>query len=249
MAPRIVQLFTTCLVNELFPEVGFSVVKVLESLGCQVELPLAQVCCGQPAYNAGYMADSRKVALSFLEAFEKTQGPIVIPSGSCCDMISHHLPGLFEEGSAERARALGVASRAREFSQFLVDDLGAEDLGGRCEASIAYHPSCHLSRGLSVKEQPLRLIKAVKGARLLSFQNAEECCGFGGSFSVTHDELSGAMLQDKMDQISKPQPERVVSCDMGCLMHLEGGFRHKGASAPDRPRIQHLAQFLAESLP
>ncbi|MES2201300.1 MAG: (Fe-S)-binding protein [candidate division FCPU426 bacterium] len=244
MRPKKVQLFPTCLVNELFPEVGFDVVTVLKKLDIEVEVPLTQVCCGQPAYNAGYTEDAKKVALNFIDAFEKTEGPIVAPSGSCSDMVAHHLPSLFADDPSLKARAEKVASRIREFSQFLVDDLGVTDLGGKLPASVAYHPSCHLSRGLGVKTQPQALIAGVKGATLNSAENMDECCGFGGSFSVTHDALSGAMLEAKMSCLDKAGAERIVSCDMGCLMHIEGGFRHKDQAR----KVQHLAQFLAESL-
>jgi len=242
--PKLAQLFSTCLVNEFYPDVAFSVAKILEKLGWQLEVPMDQVCCGQPAFNAGYMADARKVALRFLDIFHPSEGPIIVPSGSCSDMLAHHLPTMFEGDASNHERALRVAGRVREFSQFVVDDLATVELGGRLQASVAYHASCHLSRGLGVKEQPLKLIRAVQGARVLGFANSEECCGFGGTFSVTYDQISGAMLDEKMKHLSAARPDRIVSCDMGCLMHIEGGYRHKG----EEPRVQHLAQFLAESL-
>ena len=238
------QLFVTCLVNEFYPRVGFAVAKVLDKVGWSLDVPQAQICCGQPAFNAGYLSDSRKAALAALDVFEGGVGPLLVPSGSCGDMLAHHLAGLFEEGSSEHRRALALSSRVREFSQFLVDDLGVRDLGGRLEATVAYHPSCHLLRGLGVDGQPRQLLEAVKGTRLLPLHDAEVCCGFGGSFSMTHEGLSGAMLDDKLKAVQASQAERLVSCDMGCLMHLGGGLDRRGAG----PKVQHLAEYLAESL-
>jgi L-lactate dehydrogenase complex protein LldE len=244
MTPRQVHFFPTCLVNEAYPEVGFGVARILERQGIRLLPPRLPLCCGQPAFNAGFLDESRSVARATLKAYAGSEGVVLVPSGSCADMLKHHLPTLFEPGSAERAEADRLSGRVRELSQYLVDDLGLLDLGARREAGVAYHPSCHLSRGLGVKDQPLRLLGAVKGLRLLPFPGAEECCGFGGSFSVTHDGLSGAMLDAKARGLQSVQPDYVVSCDLGCLMHLEGGFRRKGWKV----KVRHLAQFLAEAL-
>jgi L-lactate dehydrogenase complex protein LldE len=225
--------------------VGFAVARLLGRQGWELDVPSLPLCCGQPAFNAGLLDDARRVARTTLAALGDGEGPLLVPSGSCADMLSHHLPGLFEPGTAEAEAARRLAARTRELSQFLVDDLGLSDLGCRVEGRVAYHPSCHLSRGLGVKEQPLALLRAVRGAELVPFPGQEECCGFGGSFSVTHDALSGAMLMEKMKNLQSQAPDWVVSCDLGCLMHLEGGFRRKGWN----PKVRHLAQYLAEGLP
>lgn len=239
------QLFSTCLVNELYPAVGMGTLRLLERQGWAVEVPPLPLCCGQPAFNAGLLEDSRKVARVTVKALDGFDGPLLVPSGSCGDMLKHHLPHLFPDGSEEAQAAQRISARVRELSQFLVDDLGLRDLGARVEGTVAYHPSCHLSRGLGVKEQPLALLKAVQGATLVEFKKQDECCGFGGSFSVTHDALSGSMLMEKMKNLKAAGPDYVVSCDLGCLMHLEGGFRRQGW----KTKVRHLAQFLAEGLP
>jgi L-lactate dehydrogenase complex protein LldE len=234
----------TCMANELYPDVAFAAARVLKKAGVELEVPAAQVCCGQPAYNAGFPQDARKAALALIAAFEGSEAPIIVPSGSCGDMMAHQFPQLFRD-SPELDRAEKFASRVREFSQFLVDDLKRQDLGGSWQGRVAYHPSCHLLRGMGLREQALKLISAVKGTELVPLEGAEECCGFGGAFSIKQPEISGAMLQAKLKSLEAAAPERVISCDLGCLMQMEGGSRRQGKG----PRFQHLAQFLSESLP
>jgi len=237
-----VQLFHTCLVNELAPDVGFAVVRVLERIGCAVDVPAAQTCCGQPAFNAGFQDDARTVARHTLDLLDRTTGTVVIPSGSCGDMLVHQYPHLFDDEPAMRDKAIRVAARCREFSQFLAEHATA---GGRrrCDARVAYHPSCHLLRGLGVKEQPLSAIESVAGAAVMPIREQDECCGFGGLFSVKNADISSAMLEHKLDAIAASGADRVVSCDLGCLMHIGGGLHRRGSAV----RVQHLAQFLDEA--
>ena len=238
-----VQLFHTCLVNELDPAVGMAVVRVLERAGIEVNVPLDQTCCGQPAYNAGFHADARRVAHHMLDVLAPTEGPIVVPSGSCSDMLVHQYAELFKDDAADAARARAVASRCREFSQFVVAQGGADLLGG-VTTRVAYHPSCHLLRGLGIRSEPQALIRAIDGAELVPFAEQEECCGFGGLFSIKNPDISGSMLDRKLTAIILSGADRLVSCDAGCLLHLEGGLRRRSSTI----RTQHLAELVDEAL-
>ncbi|HJZ72279.1 MAG TPA: (Fe-S)-binding protein [Vicinamibacterales bacterium] len=247
----IVQLFPTCLVNEFRPEAGMAVARVLEHVGCEVVLPEGLTCCGQPAYNAGFHDEARTVARYTLGVLDATDGPIVVPSGSCCDMLVHQTAELFKDDSAAADKAHRVASRCREFSQFVAGRLtpasgrGANrDAGDRVSAPtrVAYHPSCHLQRGLRVTREPRELIASVTGADAVRFDEQDECCGFGGLFSIKNPEISASMMDRKLTAIAASGANRLVSCDLGCLLHLEGGLRRRGAAIT----VQHLAEFLDE---
>src|SRR5436309_167236 len=195
-ASKSVHLFHTCLVNEIDPEVGMAVVRVLERAGVVVHVPADQTCCGQPAYNAGYQDEARQVARHTLQVLSQTRGPIVIPSGSCADMLVHQYAVLFQDDPHLLETARAVAKRCREFSQFLAE-IAPHGVGGELPVSVAYHPSCHLLRGLGVKREPAALIGGVAGARQIDVRDQEECCGFGGLFSVKNAEISTAMLDSK----------------------------------------------------
>lgn len=234
-----VQLFSTCLVDSLFPSVGEAVVAVLRACEVQVAFPLEQTCCGQPAFNAGDWDSARKMARQTLEVLEATQDPVVIPSGSCAHMVRHGYLQLFADEPAWLARAKQVASRTNEFSQFLVDGLGVQAWAGVPGGRLAYHPSCHLLRGMGVERQPLQLLESIPETQITRLD--PDCCGFGGVFSVDQPELSAAMLARKLRAVQASQAERVVGCDVSCLMHIEGGLRKEGLA----PRCAHLAQVLA----
>jgi L-lactate dehydrogenase complex protein LldE len=238
-----VQLFHTCLVNEIDPEVGLAAVRVLERLGFEVEVPLDQTCCGQPAYNAGFQAEARAVARHTLEVLQATAGPIVIPSGSCGDMLIHQYQQLFHDEPDWRAKAEAVSARCREFSRFVHDAMGGRPLLAALAVRVAYHPSCHLLRGLGVRTPPLELLRAVTGVELCEVPDGDECCGFGGLFSVKNPEISGDMMARKLQGVERSGAQRLVSCDLGCLLHLDGGLRRRGSSV----RAQHLAQLLDEA--
>jgi len=238
----VVQLFHTCLVNEIDPDVGFAVVRVLERAGCEVEVPADQTCCGQPAFNAGFQDEARAVARHTLDVLDRTSGPIVIPSGSCGDMLVHQYPHLFDAEPAMREKAVRVASRCRELSQFLAEVV-PQGCGGALDAKVAYHPSCHLLRGLGVRHQPVAAIEQVAGATLMTVHEQEECCGFGGLFSVKNADISSAMLANKIAAIEASGADRVVCCDLGCLMHIGGGLHRRGSPM----KVQHLAQFIDEA--
>jgi len=237
-----VRLFHTCLVNEIDPDVGMAAVRVLERLGVSVDVPAAQTCCGQPAYNAGFQADAREVARYTIALLDATDGPIVIPSGSCADMLIHQYPVLFQDDPAMLAQATRVAARCREFSQF-VHEIAPQGTGGHVAARVAFHPSCHLLRGLGVHDAPIALIGHVTGAVLEPVRDQDECCGFGGLFSVTNAGISSGMLERKRAAIGESGADRVVSCDLGCLLHIGGKLHRDGSPV----RVQHLAQFLDEA--
>jgi Fe-S oxidoreductase len=239
MGPR-VALFVTCIVDQLFPRVGLAMADVLERIGCEVDFPEAQTCCGQPAFNSGYRAEARDVARHFLSVFEQAEY-IVVPSGSCTSMISHHYAELFRKEPEWLDRARAVGSRVVEFSTFLTEVMKVEDVGARLDAVVTYHDSCHALRELSVKSGPRRLLGRVRGLTLKEMDRAEECCGFGGTFSVKFAETSGGMVRTKVDSILRTGAEIVVSIDSSCLMQLQGALAR--ANAP--VRTMHLAEVLA----
>ena len=238
----VVQFFHTCLVNEVDPEAGLAAVRVLERLGCQVEVPRAQTCCGQPAYNGGFHSEAAAAARHTVEVLDATAGPVIVPSGSCADMVVHQFPLLLEGEPLAGARR--VAARTREFSQFVADHWPAGRSFGTVAATVAYHPSCHLLRGLGIRSEPLALLAQVEGVKVAPLADAEECCGFGGLFSLKHPEISGSMLERKLTHVLGSGADRLVSCDLGCLMHLGGGLHRRGS----RLTVQHLSQLLDEAL-
>jgi L-lactate dehydrogenase complex protein LldE len=236
-----VQLFVTCIVDSLYPQVGRATVEVLERLGLEVAFPEAQTCCAQPAYNGGFRDEARQVALRFLDVFEPTApDPIVCPSGSCAAMVVHGYADLFHDDPKTRRRVEAIAARTFEFSQFLVEVLGVTDVHAHFTRKLTYHPSCHLTRLLRVTAAPRTLLANVRGAECVLLPGAEECCGFGGLFSVKHGELSGAILDKKIENIQATGAEALVGCDMSCLMHIQGGLSRDGAPI----ECLHLAEVL-----
>jgi L-lactate dehydrogenase complex protein LldE len=230
--PR-VSLFVTCIVDQVFPQVGIAMTEVLERLGYRVDFPASQTCCGQPAFNSGYPEEARTVARHFLNVFRDAEY-IVVPSGSCASMISHHYAELF----GDRPKP---ASRVWEFSKFLLEVAQVEDVGARFEGMVTYHDSCHALRELHIKDGPRRLLAKVRGLTLREMEPAEECCGFGGTFSVKFPEVSGGMARTKIDSILKTEASTVVSIDSSCLMQLQGVIDRAGLPI----RTLHLAEVLA----
>lgn len=236
-----VQLFITCILDTLYPETGLAVVKVLQRLGCQVEFPGQQTCCGQPTFNAGLRQQAKPIARHTIQVFERSEAPVVIPSGSCTHMLRHGYVELFADEPQWLERAQSLARRVYEFSEFLVDYLGVVDVGARASGQLAYHSSCHLLRGLGVDRQPRALLQAVHGAEIVDLPYSDECCGFGGVFSVKHPQISNAMLQRKIDNIETSGAPRIVACDAGCMTHINGGLHRQGKVL----RVVHLADILA----
>jgi L-lactate dehydrogenase complex protein LldE len=238
-----VQLMITCLIDSFFPEVGEAVVEVLTQAGATISFPERQTCCGQPAFNTGHAQQARQLAARTLEVFGGQADPVVVPSGSCAAMLRHGYEELFADEPAWLRRARDLAGRTYEFSEFLVEQLRVVELGAGTLAALAYHPSCHLLRGLGVDRQPAELLSAVNGPPVERLE--PECCGFGGAFSVDHSEISEAMLDRKLQEIEAAGVEAVVGCDVSCLMHLEGGLRRRGSPV----RCAHLSQVLASREP
>jgi L-lactate dehydrogenase complex protein LldE len=237
---RQISLFVTCIVDQLFPNVGMSVALVLERVGCTVAFPPAQTCCGQPAFNSGYRDEARTVALHFLKVFGDFEY-IVTPSGSCTSMITHHFAQLFEKEPKRLEEIRRLEKKVWEFSCFLTDVLGVEDVGARLDAVATYHDSCHALRELRIRNGPRRLLSHVKGLELREMDAAEECCGFGGTFSVKFADVSGGMARTKIESIKRTGASVVVSIDSSCLMQLQGAIRREGASL----NTMHLAEVLA----
>ena len=238
--PARVQLFATCLVDQFFPDAGHAAVEVLERCGIEVSVPPDQTCCGQPAYNGGFAADAAAMAKATIDVLSRSDDPVVVPSGSCADMIINRYPELLAGDSVYGPRAKALAARTYEFSQFLVDVLGVE-LPAAAGPRLAYHASCHGLRGLGLRDQPRRLLRAVAGERCADLPDAETCCGFGGLFAIKMGPLSSAMLDAKIDAIERSGADEVVATDVSCLMHIGGGL-HRRAS---RIRVRHIAEVLA----
>jgi L-lactate dehydrogenase complex protein LldE len=237
-----VQLFITCLVDSFLPEIGEAMVRVLNRTGVSVDFPSEQTCCGQPAFNAGLHADARPLAEHTIRVLEKTSGAIIIPSGSCAAMIRHSYLELFKDDSIWLERARSLAARTYEFTEYLVDVRGITALGARWQGRLTYHPSCHLLRSLGVDRQPHLLLAAVEGAEIVELPEREDCCGFGGVFSVEHPELSAEFLKRKIANFEKTGAPTLVVADTGCLMHIQGGLERRGKPQ----RVVHIAEVLAK---
>lgn len=238
--PAAVQLFVTCIVDTVYPKTGESVVNVLRRLGVPVDFPTAQTCCGQPAFNAGMRTQARTMAKHTLRVFETALGMVVVPSGSCTAMVRHGFLELFAGDPVWEPRARALAERTFEFTEFLVDVLGVEDLGAAYPGKLTYHPSCHLSRDLGVNSQPCKLLASVRHSQLAALPYSDECCGFGGLFAIEHPELSHAMLERKIANIEASGAQVVVSCDGGCIANMNGMLHRRGMAQ----RAVHIAEIL-----
>jgi L-lactate dehydrogenase complex protein LldE len=241
MAQR-VSIFVTCIVDQLFPKVGLAMADVLEHLGYQIDFPRDQTCCGQPAFNTGYRAEACRVARHFLKVFRDAEY-VVVPSGSCTSMIAHHFHDLFpEDADADDLHAAeALTPRVWEFSKFLLEVARVDDVGARLEDVVTYHDSCHALREFGIRDGPRRLLANVRGLELREMDAAEECCGFGGTFSVKFPEISGGMAGTKIDAIVRTGARTVVSLDSSCLMQIQGAL----ARAALPVRTMHLAEVLA----
>jgi len=236
-----VALFATCLVDQLWPTVGEATVEVLRRAGCEVTFDTRQTCCGQPAYNTGYLDEARRVGGALVDLYDADPADaIVFPSGSCAAMV-HHLPELFEESDPRHARARSVGARTFELGALLVRQLGVTDLGARYEGRVTWHDACHGLRELGIRDEPRALLQAVEGLELVEATGCDTCCGFGGTFSVKHPELSVAMADWKLQHLETAEVDAVVSGDVSCLMQLGGRLRERGTDL----RTLHLAEVLA----
>ncbi|GIK63124.1 MAG: lactate utilization protein A [Chloroflexota bacterium] len=240
-----VSLFVTCMIDMMYPETGMSVVNILEHLGIEVDFPMAQTCCGQPAYNSGYRSESKQVAIQFLKAFKDSE-VIVTPSGSCAAMVLHEYPVLFEDDPQWKAEAERIVSITWEFTEFLVDGLGITDLKARLPqpTTFAFHDSCHGMRLLGLGQAARTLLGNVENATIAELNEHEVCCGFGGLFSVKMADVSGAMLQKKVNNINASAASIIITGDSSCLTQMNGGLSRKGSSK----KVRHIADILAEGL-
>ena len=230
----------TCLGDMFFPEVGVAMVTLLRRLGVTVDFPQGQTCCGMPLFNSGYHHDAAIVAARTVRLFADADH-VVVPSGSCAWMVKTEYPGLLKDAPALKAAALALAKKTYELSQFLVDVLGVTSVESPFRGKVTYHDSCHLLRGLGESRAPRTLLKGVKGCELVELPGSDECCGFGGSFSVRLPEVSTAILDKKLANAESTGVDCLVACDAGCLMQMGGGLSRRGS----RLKAMHLAQVLA----
>lgn len=238
-----VSLFITCLSDGIYPRVGQAMAKLLARCGVEVDFPQTQTCCGQPAFNSGYWDEARAAARIIVDAFEDSDF-VISPSGSCTGMIHHYYPKLFNEDPVYKKKSEDLVAKTYEFTQFLVNVLEVEDIGASYPHKVTYHPSCHGTRLLGVKEEPMKLMNNIKGLELVPLPHAEDCCGFGGTFAVKMSEISGAMVSEKTDHILETEAEVLTGLDMGCLMNIGGNLRYRGQAV----QVKHLAEILWEGV-
>ncbi len=240
-APRpTVGLFVTCLVDLFRPTVGFAAVKLIEAAGCRVEVPEAQTCCGQPAYNSGDRRDTRAIAEQVIAAFEPFDY-VVAPSGSCAGMLKVHYPELFADDPLWAVRAKALSAKVFELVSFLVDVRGMSKVDAAFAGSVTYHNSCSGLRELGVHDQPRRLLKSVAGLTLTEMKEADVCCGFGGTFCVKYPDISNGIVEKKTAAIADTSAGTLLAGDLGCLMNMAGKLQREG-----RPvAVRHVAEVLA----
>ncbi|MEM7225110.1 MAG: (Fe-S)-binding protein [Pseudomonadota bacterium] len=237
--PR-VGLFVTCLVDFMRPSVGFAAVKLLEDAGCRVEVPRAQSCCGQPAYNSGDRKDTTSIARGVVAAFEGFDY-VVAPSGSCAAMIKHHYPALFKDDPAVAQAAEALAARTYELVSFLTDVLKIDGVSASHAATVTYHDSCSGLRELGIQAQPRALLAHVSGLALKEMKDSDVCCGFGGTFCVKYPEISNEMVEQKCQAIAESGADTLLAGDLGCLMNMAGKLKRQGSSV----QVRHVAEVLA----
>ncbi len=242
MAPR-VGLFVTCLVDLYRPSVGFAALKLLEAAGCTVVVPAEQTCCGQPAYNSGERATTKQIARQVIDAFDGLDY-VVAPSGSCAGMIRNHYPELFADDPAAKLAAERVAHRTYELVSFLTDVMGVTSVPAQCAKKITYHDSCSGLRELGVKAQPRALLNTVDGLSITEMEDAETCCGFGGTFCIKYPEISDRMVTNKTDNIDKTGADLLLAGDLGCLLNMAGKLKRRGS----RVEARHVAEVLVGDL-
>ncbi|GAB5470103.1 MAG: (Fe-S)-binding protein [Rhodospirillales bacterium] len=238
--PR-VALFVTCLVDLFRPSVGFAAVKLLRAAGCEVEVPAAQTCCGQPAYNSGDRKDTAAIARQVIAAFEGYDF-VVVPSGSCGAMISHHYPAVLADDPAWAERAKALAAKTHELVSFLVDQRGLTEVEAAFEGTVTYHDSCSGLRELKVKAQPRRLLASVAGLDLAEMNDTEACCGFGGTFCVKYPQVSDKIVTEKTRNIRESGAGTLLAGDLGCLLNMAGKLQRQG----DAVKVRHVAEVLAD---
>lgn len=233
-----VSLFATCLVDLFQSNVGKATVELLEKLGCEIDFPESQVCCGQPSYNSGYVKESKEAMKRMIETFADAEY-VVSPSGSCAYMF-HEYPHIFKDDPIWECRARELAEKTYELTQFIVDVLKVEDVGARFDGSATYHTSCHMTRLLGVKKAPMILLNNVEGLRMTELPGKEKCCGFGGTFSVKMAQISEQMVDEKVTHIEETKADYLIGADAGCLMNIGGRIERKGKPI----KVLHIAEVL-----
>ena len=242
-SPPRVGLFVTCLVDLMRPSIGFAAIKLLEAAGCQVEVPAAQTCCGQPAYNSGDRPTAQALARQTIAAFGSFDY-VVAPSGSCAGMLKKHYPALLADDKTWEPRATAFAAKVHELMAFLVDVRGMTAVDAHLDATATYHDSCSGLRELEIKNQPRALLATVKGLKLVEMADCEICCGFGGTFAVKYSDVSNAMVEKKCANIIEAKTDLLLAGDLGCLMNMAGKLKRQG-----RPvAVRHVAEVLAGEL-
>jgi L-lactate dehydrogenase complex protein LldE len=235
------QLFITCLGDQFYTATLRNMTLLLERLGVELTFPAEQTCCGQPLFNNGFEEKTRPVAMNFMRAFSTSDAPIIAPSGSCVSMVRHHYPSLFNAGTPEHGLAVEIASRTFEFTEYLVNVLKITDVGAVYPHKVTYHASCHYLREMGLKTEAQTLLKAVKGLELVSLNEEETCCGFGGAFTVTYPEVSRSMMENKVNNIISSGADTVITCEPGCLMNVAGGLYKAGSKI----RAMHIIDLLS----
>jgi L-lactate dehydrogenase complex protein LldE len=238
-------LFVTCLADTFFPEVPRATLRVLDRLGFRLEIPARQTCCGQPMLNAGHRQAARAVARHFIEVFSPCPGPIIAPSSSCAAMVRHHFPLLFEEDPILLEQARMLAARTFELSEFLVKEQGLDlaGLGASFQGSVTFHRSCHF-RSLGLEREPIDLIRQIPGIEYRPLDKVEECCGFGGTFSLHFSHVSEAMVKAKLRNIEATRADWLIYADSGCAMNILGHAHRRGKPI----QAMHLAQLIDQAL-
>jgi L-lactate dehydrogenase complex protein LldE len=240
LKPR-VGLFVTCLVDTFRPSVGFASVKLLQAAGCHVEVPSAQTCCGQPAYNSGDQKTAKAIALQTIAAFE-SYDYVVAPSGSCAGMLKSHYPKLMAGDADNELRAQAFAGKVYELVSFLTDVRNMTSVTSAYVGRVTYHDSCSGLRELGVKSQPRTLLASIPGVTLVEMADSEICCGFGGTFSVKYPDISNAMVEKKTGNAGRAKPDLLLAGDLGCLMNMAGKLKRDGSAIAAR----HVAEVLAD---
>lgn len=233
-----VSLFATCLVDMFQSSVGKATVELLERLGCEIDFPESQICCGQPSYNSGYVQDTKEAMKRTIDTFIDKEY-VVSPSGSCAYMLKEY-QHIFAGDPVWEPKAKKLAKKTYELTQFIVDVLKVEDVGARFEANVTYHTSCHMTRLLGVVQAPMTLLKNVKGLKFTELPGKEQCCGFGGTFSVKMSQISEQMVDEKVRHVEETGAEYLIGADAGCLMNIGGRMERQGKKV----KVLHIAEVL-----
>lgn len=233
-----VSLFITCMCDILASDVGKDTVEILEKVGCEVDFPEAQTCCGQPAFNSGYLKESKQAMKQMIRAFDKSKY-VVGPSGSCVGMLKEY-PKIFAGDAEWEGRAKELAEKTYEITQFLVDVLNVVDVGSTFSGRVTYHPSCHMTRILGVREAPRKLLENIAGVELIELPLAEDCCGFGGTFAVKNSVISTEMVKEKAKFVEETKVDYLVGGDMACLMNIGGRMTREGKQV----KVMHIVEML-----